>query len=115
MHIISYLIILTQTFETTWLNFQNICDLRRFCAYAAIEADLGPIVDIAAIDAYFGCSIIEYFVDTFSDVNTGFTILNSFLLHKHKKHTMEMLSDRFFLKWFEKCSQRSICNKEMIL
>ena len=28
----------------------------------------------AAIDADFGCSVIETFVDTLSDVNTGFTI-----------------------------------------
>ena len=58
----------------TPLIFQNICDLRRFFTYAAIDADLGRLVDDAAIDADFGCSVIEYFVDTFSNVNTGFTI-----------------------------------------
>ena len=60
--------------NVTWLIFWVICDLRRFFTYAAIDADLGRIVDDAAIDADFGCSVIEYFVDTFSNVNTGFTI-----------------------------------------
>ena len=60
--------------NVTWLIFRVICDLHRFFTYAAIDADLGRIVDDDAIDADFGCSFIESCVYTLSDVNTGFTI-----------------------------------------